>query len=180
MIEQAEIVKAYHKMLGGTEFDRETVRRVSQFCDEFKQKRDYDKFTVFANNCDQMIVGQHLRLFSFCEHHLLPFFGEVTIGYIPSGKIMGLSKFQRLVDKVASGPQVQERITEQILEHIQKLLKPKGAGVVVKAIHSCVFARGTQSSKAEFTTSSVSGVFKTNAQARAEFLSFMNNERKQF
>ena len=93
-----------------------------------------------------MIIGNHLRLFSFCEHHLLPFFGEVAIGYIPDKKIFGLSKFQRLIDKVSSKPQLQERLTYQILEEINNRLEPKGIGVVIKAIHTCVFARGTQSS----------------------------------
>ena len=117
-----------------------------------------------------MIIGNHLRLFSICEHHLLPFYGEVAIGYIPDGRIFGLSKFQRLVDMVASKPQTQERLTIKILEEIKNRLNPIGIGVIVKAIHTCVFARGVQSNKAEFTTNAMYGRFKDSPQTRSEFL----------
>jgi GTP cyclohydrolase IA len=171
-----KIINGYYRLIGGDndKYDRETCRRLRLFGDELLRKRTYNKFTTFKADHDDMIIGNHLRLFSFCEHHLLPFFGEVAIGYIPDNKIFGLSKFQRLVDKVSSEPQLQERLTHQILGEINSRLEPKGIGVVIKAIHTCVFARGTQSSTAEFTTSAVEGVFKENINTKNEFLSIIN------
>ena len=170
------IVNGYYQLIGGevNNYDKETSKRLQSFGEELSRKRLYEKFTTFKADNDDMIIGNHLRLFSFCEHHLLPFFGEVAIGYIPDTKIFGLSKFQRLIDKVSSRPQLQERLTHQILEEIKNRLDPKGIGVVIKAIHTCVFARGTQSSTAEFTTSAVDGVFKENINTKNEFLSIIN------
>ena len=165
-----ETVNGYYRLIGGENksYDKETSRRLRAFGEELYRKRSYEKFTAFKADHDDMIIGNHLRLFSFCEHHLLPFFGEVAIGYIPNNKIFGLSKFQRLVDKVSSKPQLQERLTYQILEEIKNRLEPKGVGVVIKAIHTCVFARGTQSTSAEFTTSAVDGIFKENHNTKQE------------
>ncbi len=175
-VEFDKIINGYYTLIGGDEgkYDKETSRRLRLFGNELFKKRSYEKFTTFKAEHDDMIIGNHLRLFSFCEHHLLPFFGEVAIGYIPGNKIFGLSKFQRLIDKVSSKPQLQERLTYQILEEINKRLEPKGIGVIIKAIHTCVFARGTQSSTAEFTTSAVEGVFKENINTKNEFLSIIN------
>jgi GTP cyclohydrolase IA len=169
-------VEQQYLNLGGqpSQFDQETIARVDSFYDELMKKRLYDKFTTFKSESDEMIIGNHLRLFSICEHHLLPFFGEVAIGYIPNDKIFGLSKLQRIVDKFSSMPQLQERLTTDILSFIKFLIQPQGVAVQIKAIHTCVFARGTQSSSAEFTTMSVSGLMKDNAQTRDEFLQNIN------
>jgi GTP cyclohydrolase IA len=177
--ETDQTVRKYHEILGGREnkFDTETIRRVLSFSRELYEKREYSNFTTFDSNVDQMIVSDHLRLFSFCEHHLLPFHGEVAVGYIPDGKILGLSKFQRIVDKLSSKPQLQERLTSEILEFIQAKLNPKGLGIVIKAIHTCVFARGPQSSNAEFTTSAMLGSFRTQIETRQEFLNSITNNR---
>lgn len=168
-----DIAKSFFELLGGKQdnFSVETANRVRSFANELMEKRNYEKFTTFASDCDEMIIGNHLRLFSICEHHLLPFYGEVAIGYIPNGTIFGLSKFQRLVDMVASKPQTQERLTAEIMEEIKNRLNPTGIGVVVKAIHTCVFARGVQSNKAEFTTNAMYGRLKESPQTRSEFLS---------
>ena len=173
-----KIINGYYKLIGGdnNNYDKETSRRLQTFGEELLKKRSYEKFTTFKAEHDDMIIGNHLRLFSFCEHHLLPFFGEVAIGYIPDTKIFGLSKFQRLIDKVSSRPQLQERLTYQILDEINNRLKPKGIGVVIKAIHTCVFARGYQSTTAEFTTSAVEGIFKENINTKNEFLSIINSD----
>lgn len=170
---QTDMIKNYFELLGGKEhdFSIETANRLRSFGMELERKRNYGKFTTFASDCDEMIIGNHLRLFSICEHRLLPFYGEVAIGYIPDGRIFGLSKFQRLVDKVASKPQIQEKLTVEILEEIKNRLDPAGIGVVLKAIHTCVFARGVQSNKAEFTTNAMYGRFKDSPQTRSEFLS---------
>lgn len=176
LLEIDKIIEGYYTLIGGdnNKYDKQTSRRLLTFGEELLRKRSYEKFTTFKAEHDDMIIGNHLRLFSFCEHHLLPFFGEVAIGYIPDSKIFGLSKFQRLIDKVSSRPHLQERLTYQILDEINKRLKPKGIGVVIKAIHTCVFARGTQSTTAEFTTSAVEGVFKENINTKNEFLSIIN------
>lgn len=168
-----DAIKSHFEMLGGkqNDFSPETVNRVRSFGMELARKRNYDKFTTFSSDCDEMIIGNHIRLFSICEHHLLPFFGEAAIGYIPNGKIFGLSKFQRLIDMVASKPQTQEKLTAEIMKEIKDRLNPLGIGVVLKAIHTCVFARGVQSTKAEFTTNVMYGKFKENPQTRSEFLS---------
>jgi GTP cyclohydrolase I len=176
---ESQIVPTLYWMLGGDVrgFDKDTIDRVRQYCAELHQKRDYDKFTTFKSDADEMVIGNHLKLYSICEHHLLPFFGEVTIGYIPQGRVLGLSKFQRLVDKIASRPSIQERLTSDVLKFLMDTLKPKGAGVLIKAIHTCVFARGVQSASAEFTTTALGGVFKSQPETRAEFLKSIDNNR---
>jgi GTP cyclohydrolase I len=173
-----ETVRKQHLMLGGYEnrFDEETVRRVSQFSKELWDKRRYDKFTLFPAENDNMIIAQDLRLFSFCEHHLLPFYGIVNIGYIPSEKIFGLSKLQRVVDKFASMPTLQERLTQEIIDFIWKTIQPKGVIVQCKAIHTCIVARGTNSTNAQYTTSAVYGNFKE-APIRAEFLQTLQSNQ---
>jgi GTP cyclohydrolase I len=173
------MTSCYYWMLGGNPdtFDIKTIDRVRGYCSELNQKRKYDKFTTFESDADEMVIGNHLKLFSICEHHLLPFFGEVSIGYIPQGTVLGLSKFQRIVDKFASKPQIQERLTSEILKFIQHTTNAKGAGVVIKAIHTCVFARGVQSASAEFTTTALGGVFKTQHETRAEFLKSIDDNR---
>jgi GTP cyclohydrolase IA len=168
-----DIAHEYYKMLGGEpkKYDKETSPRVLSYCKELDAKRTYNKFTVFDSNTDEMIIGNHLKLFSICEHHLLPFFGEVSIGYIPNGKIFGLSKFQRLVDKISSKPSIQENLTKELADEIETRLHPTGIGIVIRAIHTCVFARGVQSTSAEFTTNAMFGSFRDKVATRQEFLS---------
>ena len=176
---EPQIIPTLYWLLGGVpkDFDKKTTNRVIGYCAELTMKRSYDKFTTFKSDADEMVIGNHLKLFSICEHHLLPFFGEVSIGYIPQGTVLGLSKFQRIVDKFASKPQIQERLTSEILKFLQETTNAKGAGVVIKAIHTCVFARGVQSASAEFTTTALGGVFKTQPETRAEFLKSIDNNR---
>jgi GTP cyclohydrolase IA len=136
---------------------------------ELDRKRNYEKFTTFVSDCDEMIIGNHLRLFSICEHHLLPFYGEVAIGYIPDGKIFGLSKFQRLVDMLASKPQIQETLTVKILEEIKNRLNPAGIGVVVKAIHTCVLLEEYSRTKQNLPQMLCTGNSKKNLKLEANF-----------
>lgn len=155
--------------LGGGEFPEETTHRVTRFFDELGVKRGYEKFTTFDSDADNMVIINKIRIFSFCEHHLLPFFGYVSIGYIPEGKIMGLSKFQRLVDKVASKPSVQENITVEIADAVEKYLKPKGLGVVSTCQHTCMFGRGIERPEISVSSQVVRGYMKENAHTRQEF-----------
>lgn len=126
--------------------------------------------TVFEEHHDSMVVLKGIRFFSLCEHHLLPFEGEAHVGYIPTGKIVGLSKLARLVHCFARRLQVQERMTKQILDAMDEHLSPLGAGVVVSARHLCMACRGVREKNGLMITSCLSGIIKTDAAARNEFL----------
>jgi len=169
------IAKEYYELLGGTNFPKDTNDRVQRFGNELNEKRLYEKFTTFDSTNDEMIVINGIKLFSFCEHHLLPFFGYCSIAYIPQGKILGLSKFQRLVDKIASIPTLQENVTSAIAEQVEKILEPKGLGVATTCVHSCMFGRGINTSTISVNSQVLKGAMKEGS-ARTEFLSRINNE----
>lgn len=126
--------------------------------------------TVFDEDCDEMVVVTGIRFSSLCEHHLLPFTGTAVVGYVPEGKVVGLSKIPRLVHAFARRLQVQERMTGQIAQALNEVLAPKGVGVVVRAHHSCMGCRGVQQPDAQMVTSSTLGLFRDDPRARAEFL----------
>lgn len=128
--------------------------------------------TVFEEQHDQMVVLEGIEFTSLCEHHLLPFVGTATVGYIPAGRVVGLSKLARIVECFARRLQVQERMTDQIAGAIQQELEPRGVGVVIRAHHSCMGCRGVRKPAALMTTSSLAGLIKDDPAARAEFLSF--------
>lgn len=133
-------------------------------------KKIEDVLTVFDDeNYDEMIVVKNIEFYSVCEHHMLPFFGKAHIGYIPNGKIIGLSKLPRMVEIFARRLQNQERLTSQIAEGLEKLLNPKGVAVVLEAKHFCMMARGVEKQNSEVTTSSLKGLFKKNSTTRSEF-----------
>lgn len=127
-----------------------------------------------GENYDEMICQRDIALYSNCEHHMLPFFGVAHIGYIPQGKIVGLSKLARVVDVYARRLQVQERLTHQIAQALQTHLKPYGVGVVVEARHLCMESRGVQKQGTVTQTSAMLGAFREVPSARAEFMSFIN------
>ncbi len=128
---------------------------------------------IFEDPCDQMVVVKDIELYSLCEHHLLPFLGECHIAYIPDGKIIGLSKLPRLVDVFARRLQVQERLTSEIANAINRLLKPRGVAVVVRASHLCMMMRGVQKQHSQAVTSCMLGIFKRDSRTRAEFLNLI-------
>ena len=130
-----------------------------------------------AETYDQMIVQLGIPFYSLCEHHLLPFFGTVDIGYIPTRRIVGLSKFSRLVDVFARRFQVQERMTTQIVDALTTALDPVGAGAVVKARHLCMECRGVERQGSETITSSLYGEMRLSAEVRAEFLELSKGSR---
>lgn len=150
---------------------KDTPKRFIKFLNEFiKQDKDF-KFTTFnSEGMDEMIVVSNIPFYSLCEHHLAPFFGTASIAYIPSKKIVGLSKLPRTLDFYARNFQNQERITQQVAERIQKELKPKGVAVVLKAQHLCMAMRGIKKHDTWTTTSKMLGVFKQNQNTRNEFL----------
>jgi GTP cyclohydrolase I len=127
-------------------------------------------FKEFEVAYDGMVVVGPIPFVSTCEHHLMQFWGHVHVGYIPEGRVVGLSKMARLVDAYARRLQVQERLTRQVAEAMATHLKPKGCGCVVVARHGCMCFRGVQKSEAEMTTDSLFGAFKDDARTRSEFL----------
>lgn len=123
-----------------------------------------------GENYDEMIICKDIDFYSTCEHHMQPFYGKISIGYIPSKKIIGISKLPRIVEIFSRRLQNQERVTMQIAETLNSLLKPKGVGVVIKAKHLCMMARGVEKQNSLMITSSCLGLFKNNAKTRSEFL----------
>jgi len=125
--------------------------------------------TTFEENYDGIVVVKDITYYTFCEHHLIPFFGKAHIGYIPDGRVVGLSKFARLVELVAKRPQVQERMTQQIADAIIKVLQPEGVIVSVEGQHLCMCARGIKKPGSSTVTTVKKGVFKENASLVEEF-----------
>lgn len=128
---------------------------------------------IFSDKTDEMIVVKDIAFYSLCEHHLLPFFGNCHVAYIPKTHIIGLSKIGRLVDVYARRLQVQERLTVQISETIRDELDPAGVAVVIEAQHLCMAMRGVQKSSSTMITSSMLGVFRDNEATRLEFLNMI-------
>ena len=128
---------------------------------------------LFTEEYDEMVVVKDIDLYSVCEHHLLPFFGKCHIAYMPSNKIVGLSKLPRLVEMFARRLQVQERLTQQIADFLQERLEPQGVGVVLEATHLCAVMRGVRKPGTIMTTSAVLGLFRSRDRTRAEFFAHL-------
>lgn len=130
---------------------------------------------LFDSTYNEIIIIKDIELYSLCEHHLLPFFGRCHIGYIPQGKILGLSKFARVVDHFAKRLQVQEHLTQQIADYIMDVTAAEGVGVIVEAKHMCMMMRGVQKQNSSMKTSVMLGSFYDDAATRAEFLSLLKS-----
>ena len=130
---------------------------------------------VYEEKYDEMIVVRDIEFYSLCEHHMLPFFGKVHVGYLPNGKVVGLSKIPRLVEMYARRLQVQERMTTEIATVIQESLQPKGVAVVVHAEHLCMTMRGVQKPESKAVTSAMFGRFRSDSRTREEFLRFIQS-----
>ncbi|WP_407931325.1 GTP cyclohydrolase I FolE, partial [Ignavibacterium album] len=125
---------------------------------------------IFTEKYDEMVLVKNIDFYSMCEHHMLPFYGKVHVAYIPNGKIVGLSKIPRIVEVFSRRLQVQERMTQQIADTLEKYLQPIGVAVVTEAFHMCMMMRGVEKQNSSATTSAMHGVFKDDAKTRNEFI----------
>jgi GTP cyclohydrolase I len=135
---------------------------------------------LFEVSYDEMVLVKDVAFYSLCEHHVIPFFGRVHVAYIPNGRVVGLSKIPRLVEMFARRLQVQERLTVEIAETIEKVLRPRGVAVVVEAIHLCMMMRGVEQQNAFAITSSMRGDFKSDSKTRSEFMELIRHTKQSF
>jgi len=162
----------------GEDIDREGLQKTPERVAKSYQhlfsgygKKPEDVVTMFdSENYDEMIIVKDIEYYSFCEHHMLPFWGKAHIGYIPTKKIFGLSKLPRIVDIFARRLQNQERLTQQIAQTIMELAEPKGVGVVLEGQHFCMMARGVEKQQSSVRSSAMLGLFKQSEKTRSEFL----------
>lgn len=133
---------------------------------------------IYEEPYDEMVAVRDIELFSLCEHHLLPFYGKCHVAYIPDGRLIGLSKIPRLVDVFARRLQVQERLTSQIANCLQEVLRPQGVAVVIEAFHLCMAMRGVEKQNAYAITSSMLGVFRKDSRSRSEFMNLIKSDRR--
>jgi len=170
----------------GEDPDREGLRntpyRVAKMCEEIfsglNQEADQHLEIIFSEKHEEMVLVKDIQLYSFCEHHLLPFFGKAHVAYIPKeGKVTGLSKLARVVEVYARRPQLQERLTSQIADSIMRVLKPQGVIVVIEAEHMCMTVRGVNKPGSKTITSAVRGIFRKQEATRAEALALIRDNR---
>jgi GTP cyclohydrolase IA len=186
-VDHARIEAAVREILAavGEDPDREgleeTPARVARMYAEMFSGLHTDPRDVlqktFTEKYNEIVLVKDIRFASMCEHHLLPFVGKAHVGYLPNGKIVGLSKVARAVELLARRPQVQERMTEDLADLVMQELNPKGVGVVVEATHSCMTIRGVRSPDSVCTTSAMRGSFITHASTRSEFLTLIYGPR---
>lgn len=177
-IESEVVESAVEALLGAIGEDegrdglKETPTRVAKFYQHWicREPKGFTLTTFDSEGMDQLIVQRHIPFYSLCEHHLLPFFGEATVAYIPKGKIMGLSKLARLVEHYSRRPQNQERITKEVAECLHDALDPLGVAVILSARHLCMEMRGIKVKGAETVTSYITGVFRDDIKAREELM----------
>jgi GTP cyclohydrolase I len=178
MREFEQVVRRQLELIG-EDPDREglqkTPSRVAKALSWLTRGYELDPATVigdalFSEDHENMVMVRDIELYSMCEHHMLPFFGRAHVAYIPDGKIVGLSKIPRVVEVFARRLQVQERLGEQVADALEDVLKPRGVGVVIEAVHLCMMMRGVEKQNSRTITSSLRGVFKDDARTRSEFL----------
>ena len=179
----AEIAVAVRGILEnlGEDVEREglvdTPNRVARMYEEFfsglnEDPRD-ELVVSFDEGYEEMILVKDIDFFSMCEHHLLPFFGKAHVAYLPSGRVVGISKLARAVGVLSRRPQLQERLTMQIADAIMEKLNPHGVAVIIEAQHTCMTSRGVKKPGATVVTSAMKGVFRTNVASRAEVMALI-------
>ncbi|MCB9884975.1 MAG: GTP cyclohydrolase I FolE [Planctomycetes bacterium] len=164
----------------GREGLKDTPRRVEKAFRFYTEGYRRDPKEVIGNalfeaETDEMVVVKNIELYSLCEHHLAPFFGKAHVAYIPSGKIVGLSKIARVVDIFARRLQVQERLTMQVAQAIDEVMKPRGVAVVIEASHLCMMMRGVEKQNSSTVTSCLLGLFRKDERTRTEFLKLIRS-----
>ncbi|MDH3732532.1 MAG: GTP cyclohydrolase I FolE [Gemmatimonadota bacterium] len=159
--EREGLVRTPHRVAGALRFLTQGYRQTVE---------DVMGSAIFEEAHDSMVLVKDIEIYSLCEHHMLPFFGKAHVAYIPDGRIVGLSKLPRIVDVFARRLQVQERLTEQIAQAIEDVLKPQGVGVVIEAVHLCMMMRGVEKQNSRTITSAVRGLFRRDNRTREEFL----------
>jgi len=132
---------------------------------------------LFTHECDEMVIVRDIEFFSMCEHHMLPFFGKIHVGYLPDKKVIGLSKIPRIVDMYARRLQLQERLTQQVAETLRDVLEPRGVGVICEARHFCMMMRGVEKQHSGTLTSSMLGAFRSRKETRDEFLTLVRKQQ---
>ncbi len=155
-----------------------TPLRVAKALDFLTSGYDQDadqlvKGAIFTEDCKEMVLVRDIEFYSLCEHHMLPFFGKAHVGYLPKGKVIGLSKVARVVDVFARRLQVQERLTSQVANALMQSLEPHGVAVVMEASHTCMMMRGVQKQNSTTVTSAMRGTFENDARTRSEFMSLL-------
>ena len=186
-MENKNLEHLYKKVLGelGEDPNREGLKKTPERVAKAMQflTNGYDQnpdeileSALFHEDYSEMVIVKEIEVFSMCEHHMLPFFGKAHVAYIPDGKIVGLSKIPRVVDAFARRLQVQERLTLEIRDAIQKTLSPKGVAVVMECAHMCMQMRGVQKQHSVTTTSAFTGIFMTNDATRKEFINLVQNK----
>jgi GTP cyclohydrolase I len=183
MIDQDKIKRAVHDILIAIGEDpsregiKETPRRIAEMYAEVFSGMKEDPREVlsvgFEEGHNEMVILKDIPFYSMCEHHLLPFYGMVHIGYIPKGRVVGASKLGRVVEILAKRPQLQERLTTQIANSIVEAMQPEGVAVVIEAEHMCMTMRGVKKPGSNIVTAAMRGSFRTRAVTRAEFLSLI-------
>lgn len=173
----ADLLRALGLPIDGADM-AETPRRMAQAYSEMLSVPDFD-FTTFPNSdgYDELVLVENIPVRSVCEHHMLPFVGVAHVGYLPHERILGLSKFARVVDFFSHRAQTQERLTKQVAEHLQHQLSPRGVGVVIEAEHTCMTLRGVRAPGARTVTSALLGSLRDDARSRAEFLALTRGRR---
>ena len=158
-----------------------TPHRVAKAWDDFSQgyRANLDEIindAIFNENCSEMVVVRDIAFYSMCEHHMVPFFGRAHVGYLPKGKVIGLSKIPRIVDMFSRRLQVQERLTSQVAYTLQDVLNPVGVAVVMEGRHLCMQMRGVEKQNSFTSTSAMLGQFRKSAETRSEFLSIIGKK----
>ena len=188
MFDETKIMKAVTSLIEaiGEDPDREglvdTPKRVAEMYAELFMGLNQDPREELAVGYElghrEMVIVRDIPFYSMCEHHLLPFYGMAHIGYIPDvqGRVVGLSKLARVVEIIASRPQIQERLTTEIADAIMEGLKPSGVAVIVQAEHLCMIMRGVKKPGSNIITSAIRGAFRSKAESRAEFFSLLQGK----
>lgn len=163
---------------------RRTPRRVATMYDELTAGYHVDpqaliNDAIFEVDYDEMVIVRDIHFYSLCEHHMLPFYGQVHVAYIPKSKVIGLSKIPRVVEMFARRLQVQERLTVEIADFLNQALDPRGVAVVAQAVHMCSVMRGVRKESASMITSAMRGFFRNSSKTRAEFLDLINSPHHQ-